>query len=36
MFGINFDKLKKNTLKAVYRVENHLKWLQIKCRSSEL
>ena len=36
MFGLNFDKLKTNVaLKAVYQVKNHLKRLQIKCRSSE-
>ena len=37
MFGHNIDKLKTNSaLKAVYRVKHYLKWLKIKCRSSEL
>ena len=37
MLGRNIAKLKTNSaLKAVYRVKHHLKWLKIKCRSSEL
>ena len=37
MFGLNLENKKKIMhLKAVYRMKNHLKWLKIKCRSSEL
>ena len=37
MFVRSFNKIKTNSaLEAVYRVQHHLKWLKIKCRSSEL